>query len=177
MIGRIVDIIRTYEGKFRVTFETDSIDEINGLEGLLNFVIKKVTHKRSLNANAYFHVLVGKIAEKLNCSKARAKNEMLGRYGQREMTDKGQLIISVRSDIDMMEREDLHCVRVGYGRVNGVEFTHWAIVRGSHTYDNLEMNALITGTVDEAKELGIETLSPDEIERLKATWKGEVCRQ
>ena len=170
MIGRIVDIIRTYEGKFRVTFETDSIDEINGLEGRLNFVIKKVTHKRSLNANAYFHVLVGKIAEKLNCSKARAKNEMLGRYGQREMTDKGQLIISVRSDIDMMEREDLHCVRVGYGRVNGVEFTHWALVRGSHTYDNLEMNALITGTVDEAKELGIEVLSPDEIERLKATW-------
>ena len=170
MNGKIVDIIKTYEGKFRVTFEVDSIDELNGMSDMLNIVIKKITKHRSLNANAYFHVLVGKIAEKLHISKARAKNELLGRYGQRELTESGQLIISVRSDIDMMEREDLHCVPVGYGKVNDTEFTHWAIVRPSHTYDNLEMNSLITGTVDEAKELGIETLTPIELERMKQTW-------
>ena len=170
MNGKIVDIIKTYEGKFRVTFEVDSIDELNGITDMIQIVIKKITRHRSLNANAYFHVLVGKIAEKLHISKARAKNELLGRYGQRELTESGQLIISVRSDIDMMEREDLHCVLVGYGKVNDTEFTHWAIVRPSHTYDNLEMNTLITGTVDEAKELGIETLTPNELERIKQTW-------
>ena len=170
MNGKIVDIFKTYEGKFRVTFEVDSIDELNGLTGMVQIVIKKLSKHRSLNANAYFHVLVGKIAEKLHISKTRAKNELLGKYGQRELTDSGQLIISVRSDIDMMEREDLHCVPVGYGKVNDTEFTHWAIVRPSHTYDNLEMNSLITGTVDEAKELGIETLTPIELERMKQTW-------
>ena len=170
MIGKIVDIVRTYDGKFRATFEVDSVDEINGIAGTIQIIVKKITQRRSLNANAYFHVLVGKIAEKLNISKARAKNELLGKYGQRELTESGQLIISVRSDIDMMEREDLHCVPVGYGKVNEREFTHWAIVRPSHTYDNLEMNALITGTVDDAKELGIETLTPNEIERLKQQW-------
>ena len=170
MNGKIVDIFKTYEGKFRVTFEVDSIDELNGLTGMVQIVIKKLSKHRSLNANAYFHVLVGKIAEKLHISKTRAKNELLGKYGQRELTDSGQLIISVRSDIDMMEREDLHCVPVGDGKVNDTEFTHWAIVRPSHTYDNLEMNSLITGTVDEAKELGIETLTPIELERMKQTW-------
>ena len=170
MNGKIVDIFKTYEGKFRVTFEVDSIDELNGLTGMVQIVIKKLSKHRSLNANAYFHVLVGKIAEKLHISKTRAKNELLGKYGQRELTDSGQLIISVRSDIDMMEREDLHCISVGYGKVNDTEFTHWAIVRPSHTYDNLEMNSLITGTVDEAKELGIETLTPIELERMKQTW-------
>ena len=170
MNGKIVDIFKTYEGKFRVTFEVDSIDELNGLTGMVQIVIKKLSKHRSLNANAYFHVLVGKIAEKLHISKTRAKNELLGKYGQRELTDSGQLIISVRSDIDMMEREDLHCVPVGYGKVNDTEFTHWAIIRPSHTYDNLEMNSLITGTVDEAKELGIETLTPIELERMKQTW-------
>ena len=170
MNGKIVDIFKTYEGKFRVTFEVDSIDELNGMTDMIQVVIKKITKHRSLNANAYFHVLVGKIAEKLHISKARAKNELLGRYGQRELTESGQLIISVRSDIDMMEREDLHCVPVGYGKVNNTEFTHWAIVRPSHTYDNLEMNSLITGTVDEAKELGIETLTPNELERMKHQW-------
>ena len=43
MNGRIVDIIRTFEGKFRVTFEVDSIDEITGIEGNVKIVIKKVT--------------------------------------------------------------------------------------------------------------------------------------
>ena len=171
MQGRIVDIVRTFEKKFRVTFEVDSIDELNGLEGFLNITVKKLSKKRSLNANAYFHLLVGKIAEKLHISKARAKNELLGRYGQREFTDKGQLIISVRSDIDLMEREDLHCVIVGYGKVNDTDFTHWAVVKPSHTYDSMEMAALIDGTVEDAKELGIETMSPDDIERMKSLWK------
>ena len=171
MNGKIVDIIKTYEGKFRVTFEVDSIDELNGITDMIQIVIKKITRHRSLNANAYFHVLVGKIAEKLHISKARAKNELLGRYGQRELTESGQLIISVRSDIDMMEREDLHCVPVGYATLNGKDFTHYAIIRGSHTYDTHEMAALIDGTVESAKELGIETLTPSEIERIKNTWK------
>ena len=170
MQGRIVDIVRTFEKKFRVTFEVDSIDELNGLEGFLNITVKKLSKKRSLNANAYFHLLVGKIADKLHISKARAKNELLGRYGQREFTDKGQLIISVRSDIDLMEREDLHCVIVGYGKVNDTDFTHWAVIKPSHTYDSMEMSALIDGTVEDAKELGIETMSPDEIERMKSLW-------
>ena len=171
MNGRIVEIIRTFENKFRVTFETDSVDELNGLEGNIEITCKKVRGKRSLNANAYFHLLVGKIADKLHISKARAKNELLGRYGQRELTDKGQLIISVRSDIDLMEREDIHCVSVGYGKVNDTDFTHWAVIKPSHTYDSMEMSALIDGTVEDAKELGIETMSPNEIERMKSLWK------
>lgn len=172
MNGKIVDILKTYNGAFRVTFEVDSVDELNGIDGLIKIVIKKITHKRSLNANSYFHVLVGKIADAQHppISKARAKNILLGRYGQRELIDSGQMIISVRSDIDMMEREDIHCVPVGRGFVNDTEFTHWAIVRGSHTYNNLEMRTLIDGTVEDAKELGIPTETPDEIERMKALW-------
>lgn len=172
MQGTIVDIIRTFEGKFRVTFEVDAIDEINGLDGVLSIVVKKIRGKRSLSANAYFHVLVGKIAEKLHISKARAKNELLGRYGQRELTESGQMIISVRSDIDLLEREDIHCVPIGYGKVNDTEFTHWVIIRPSHEYNTHEMSALIDGTVEDAKELGIPTMTPSEIEHMKAIWKG-----
>ena len=172
MQGTIVDIIRTYQGKFRVTFEVDSVDELNGLTGLLNIIVKRFTYRRSLNANKYFHVLVGKIADAHNppISQARAKNILLGKYGQREIFDDGPLIISVISEVDMLEREDLHCVAAGYGTVNDKKFTHWAVIRGSHTYDNKEMSALIDGTVEDAKEMGIETLSPAEIERLKALW-------
>ena len=171
MNGKIVDKVRTFEGRFRVTFEVDSIDELNGFDGFLYITVKKLGKKRSLNANAYFHVLVGKIAEALHISKARAKNILLGKYGQREFDSKGQLIISVRSDIDLLEREDLHCVIVGYGKVNDTDFTHYAIVKPSHTYDSMEMAALIDGTVEDAKELGIPTMTPNEIARMKELWK------
>ena len=97
MNGKIVDIIRTFEQKFRVTFEVDSVDELNGLEGLLNITVKKLSKKRSLNANAYFHLLVGKIAEKNHTSKARTKNLLMARSGQEEIIDGKIYIISVHS--------------------------------------------------------------------------------
>lgn len=177
MVGRIVEYSRSLEGKPRVTFEVDAIDEIRGMEDKEIILEAKISrNKRSLNANAYFHVLVGKIADKMRISKARAKNMLIGMYGQHEIEEKsglakkGWLIISVIDDVDMMEREDIHCVAVGYGEVNGKKFTHWAIMRPTHEYNTYEMGILIDCTVEMAKELGIETLSPAELERMKAAW-------
>lgn len=173
MVGRIVDISRSLEGKFRVTFEVDEItgEMRNHDSKSMDIEIKPHRNKRSLNANAYFHVLVGKIAEKVKISNQRAKNILLSKYGQREIFDDGPLIISIISEVDMMEREDIHCVSVGAGEVNGKDFTHWAIIKPSHLYDTQEMAHLIDGTVEDAKELGIETLTSDELERMKALWK------
>lgn len=171
MVGRIVEYSRSLDGKPRVTFEVDSIDELTGMENDLVIEVSRVRKKRSLNANAYFHVLVGKIADQLGISKQRCKNMLLGRYGQREVTDEGPIIISILNYIDMFEREDIHCVPVGYGNVNGKDFTHWAVLKPSHEYDSREMAALIDGTVADAKEMGIETLTPAELERMKALWQ------
>ena len=44
------------------------------------------------------------------------------------------------------------------------------MMRGSHTYDTKEMSRLIDGAVFEAQALGIETLPPDELERMKQQW-------
>ena len=172
MVGKIVEYSRSLEGKPRVTFEVDSFDEIRGMEEKeLSIEITTRRNKRSLNANAYFHVLLGKIAEKLKISKQRAKNLLLSKYGQREILEDGPLIISILSNVDMLEREDIHCVPVGYGEVNGKDFTHWAVLKPSHEYDTKEMAELIDGTVESAKELGIETMTPAELERIKAAWQ------
>ena len=172
MVGRIVECSRSLTGNLRVTFEVDSLDELRGMEDKEITLEAKISrNKRSLNANAYFHVLVGKIAEKLTISKAKAKNILLGKYGQREMVDDGPLIISILENVDMYEREDIHCIPVGHGVVNGRDFTHWAIVRPSHEYDTKEMAALIDGTIADAKELDIETITPAELERMKIAWQ------
>jgi len=152
----------------RVTLETEFTDVFNKAE--VEITVGEAKKKRSKDANAYFHVLVGKIADKLRISKIHCKNIMLARYGQDVFLDGKRFVISVDSDIDMMEREDIHCSAIGYGEVKGKKFTHYAVKKPSHEMTSYEMAKLIDGVVDEAKELGIETLSPAEIERIKQRW-------
>ena len=57
--------------------------------------------------------------------------------------------------------------------LQGKEFTHYKIYKGSSEYDRKEMSILIDGIVQEAKNLDIETLPPQEIERLKELWRSK----
>ena len=74
----------------------------------LSITIKKYRKKRSLNANAYFHVLVGKLADTLGTSKAYMKNTLLQKYGQLAIENDSIVPLIIRDDIDMMEREEIH---------------------------------------------------------------------
>ena len=47
----------------------------------------------------------------------------------------------------------------------------YIMLRGSSSYDTKEMARLIDGLVSECKEVGIETLPPDEVERMMAAYK------
>lgn len=164
MVATIVGI-EPLNGRYRVTMDCDFVD---GLEGDIEFTIGK--KKRSKDANAYFHALVGKIADKCRMSKLQCKNIMLARYGQYEFIDGKRMVISVDSEIDMTQREDIHCSAIGYGEVNGRKFTHYAIMKPSHEMDSREMAKLIDGVVDEAQALGIETKTSAELERIKSLW-------
>ena len=66
MKGRLIDLVRGLNGKQRVTIELDA-DFREGFKKLqevdVDVEIRKHRKTRSKNANAYFHLLVGKIAE------------------------------------------------------------------------------------------------------------------
>ena len=137
---------------------------------LLTVDISKQKKKRSLDANSYAWVLITKIADVLRTSKEELYIEMLKRYGQREK----QLISIIDNEeaIAMIYRAtNNHCTVVGEGTVNGKQFKHLAILIGSSQYDTRQMAILIDGIVSECKEMGIETLPPDEIKALKESWK------
>jgi hypothetical protein len=51
------------------------------------------------------------------------------------------------------------------------ETVKMAFLRGSHTYNTAEMSRLIDAAVEEAKELGVETMTPEQLEKMKAAWK------
>lgn len=127
------------------------------------YEIKEHRKRRSLNANSYAWVLIGKIADVLRASKDDIYILMLKRYGQSNM-------VSVVSSIDV-SRFFKYYEEAGRSHLQGKDFTHYRVFVGSSEYDSREMTILIDGIVDEAKTLGIETLPPDEIAHLKELWK------
>ena len=128
------------------------------------FEIKQHKEKRSLNANAYAWSLIGKIADALRTSKDETYLTMLKRYGQSEM-------VSVVSSIDVSGYFKYY-EPIATTTLQGKEFTHYKVFKGSSEYDSREMAILIDGIISEAKELEIETLPPAEVERLKEMWNG-----
>lgn len=122
------------------------------------FEVKEYHPKRSLNANAYAWALIGQIANVLRKSKEEVYFEMLKSYGQSEF-------VSVRSDIDVKGYFKYY-EEYGKGHVEGREFTHYKVYKGSSEFDSREMSILLDGIIQEAKAQGIETITPAEKERM-----------
>ncbi len=141
---------------------------------IVDIEIKTHRKKRSLNANAYFHVLATKIAETSNTSMTRVKNVLLADYGQLEYIN-GELVTVIMKDcIDVNNIEYLHLKATTSTReFKGVLYRTYLSVRGSHTYNTKEMARLIEGAVTEANSLGVETLTPSELQRMLSAWKGD----
>lgn len=135
--------------------------------------IKEHREKRSLDANAYFHVLCDKLRLKLGISMARCKNHLISDYGQIQyLPDGAPMIYKTNAPEDYMaELETIHTKCVKVTEENGKEVFFYRLYRGSHEYDTKEMSQLIDGTVQECKAVGIETATPDEIARMEALWE------
>lgn len=129
--------------------------------------------KRSLDANAYFHKLCDLLRQKLGISMARCKNHLIADYGQIQyLPDGSQMIYKTNAPEDwMMELETLHTKMVKAAEENGKEVYFYRVYRGSHTYNSAEMSTLINGLVEECKQVGIETATSAEIERMNHLWK------
>lgn len=150
------------DGAVEVTF-TAPRAKLEALTNLadkdFDITVKQHREKRSLDANAYAWVLITAIADELRASKDEIYFEMLKKYGQGEL-------ISVKTGIDISGFVKYYEV-AGYGKVNGVEFTHYRVFKGSSEYDTKEMAIFISGIVEEAKDLGIPTLDELELKGLK----------
>ena len=130
--------------------------------------IKVHRNRRSRDANAYFHVLVDKLRQKLNISFTACKNMLITSYGQIDFID--DIPATVKTNIPpeyMREQETPHMKLIQIDE----DCVFWyRVYRGSHTYNTAEMAILIDGTVQECKEQGIETATPNEIAKMVQLW-------
>lgn len=132
--------------------------------------IKQHREKRSLDANSYYWVLVGKIASVLGASKTEVHNQELGKYGAYLTDSEGSLIYTLcKASIDYLNDEHVHLKPTGRTEDrNGTLYAWFVTMKPSHSMDSGEFSALLDGCISDCKELNIEVLSPDEINRLKA---------
>lgn len=171
-IGKLTGASRTFDGKRIVlTFEVepDAAKQIEDIRSFDKLRIKAVKYKekRSLDANAYAWVLMTKIANHpdVSSSKEEIYEEMLQKYGALFEDEDGYVTVTVKKAVDM-SKIDGHWKFI---KDNG-KFASYIMIKGSSEYDTAEMSHFIDHIVDEAKELGIETATPDELERMKQEW-------
>lgn len=172
--GEVVNVTRDWKtDKVQITFtinEESVLREIDKLkDSKLSIKATKHRAKRSLDANAYCWVLCTKIAEVVDSSKDEVYEEMLQKYGYLYQDDEGYVVMTIKSNIDVAKVQ-------GHWKAykNNGTFTSYLLIKGSSDYNTAEMAHFIDQIVLEAKELGIETLTPNELSRLKQMWGVEI---
>ena len=132
---------------------------------------KEHKETRSLNANAYFHLLVHKIAEVLRIGNDECKINMNLEYGTPKRIDEHTLFaIQVPKGAKVREFYD-YVKWVKEIEDNGVVKDVYILYKETHTLNTAEMSRLIDGTVQEAKSLGIQTLDELELQSLIKNWE------
>ena len=127
-------------------------------EGPLELTVRKWRNLRSTEANNYYQHLLREIAGVLGVSRDEVNNIMLQRYGQYETAD-GQILMVLLEDKDY-RKSNKHLEPT----LDTEDGKRWfRVLKGSSELDSMAFAKLLSGTVDEAKELGIETLKPYEI--------------
>jgi hypothetical protein len=95
---------------------------------------------------------------------------MLARYGTDAVDSDGNLILIPLPSKATFQNVEIHCAYYDTVYQNGEEISRYRLINGSSLYNTLEMSKLIDGIVSEAKELDIQTATPEELRIMKERW-------
>jgi len=129
--------------------------------------VKPQRIRRSLDSNAYLWVLLGKMAAALHTDKDDLYLLVLERYGQFT-----HIVVHPRA-VERITKEWRTVRNLGPVVVAGRPGVQLQVYYGSSGYSTAEMAVLIDGVVDEAKEIGVETLPPEQLAMMKTQWGKE----
>lgn len=175
LIGRLKDMTFTRSGEQIISFstKTDFTVQFDALKDCdVDVKIKKHRKKRSADANAYCWVLCQKLAEKLSENDPKMTKDEVYRLAISKVGIFKDFCGLVESDAKTL-RHAWEMLGTGWitEQVDYSPDGETVTVRcyyGSSTYNTKQMSRLIDYLVEDCKELGIETLSPDELRRLYA---------
>ena len=131
--------------------------------------VKEHRKKRSLDANAYAWVLIGKLAEALRLTPLEIYRQAILNVGG------NYEVIPIKDDAadhfkKIWEAKGLGwpCEDMGKSKLPG--YRNLRCYYGSSTYDTRQMSQLIDNLVQDCKALDIETMTPDKLALLMEGW-------
>jgi hypothetical protein len=169
-------VIQEYRSGSRISFAIPSdqltaakllADELR--EGEISLNAMKWRNRRSLDANAYMWTLVDKIAQK-----TRQKPVDVYRHAIKEIPGNSTLVCVQDKAKDVLQQQ-WQAKGLGWqteelpSKIEGC--TNIMLYFGSSVYDTQQMSLLIDNIVDDCKDMGIEVLTPYELEGMKNAWK------
>ena len=123
-----------------------------------------IKRKRSLTQNAYYWVMLNKLAAKLRMSDSEVHLNMLREYGTYE-------VFSVLDDVPIEGYFKYYDI-IGKGVAGGRLFKHVKVYKGSSQMSSVEFSRLIDGMREECLAQDIDVATPQEIASMK--WIGPV---
>lgn len=143
----------------------DSLDESKQY----TLTVKEHRKKRSNDANSYAWVLLDKLAEKTGIGKTDIYKQYIKEIGGNSDT-----VCCIDSAVDKLCASwSIH--GIGWltetmpSKIDGC--TNVVLYYGSSTYDTAQMSRLINLIVQDCKEQGIETLTPEELHTMCEEWR------
>ena len=130
--------------------------------------IKEFRKKRSLDANAYAWVLMNKLADKLNMGVRD-----LYRHYIPDIPENSQVVCVPTEAVEKLQSGWEHngigwCSDTLKSKLPGC--TNVVLYYGSSTFDQKQMGVLLDLIIADCKQVGVEYLTPEELERLKGEW-------
>lgn len=160
--------------KPKLTLEINSqydllTEELNDLQQLevISIELKKTSKKRSLDANAYCWVLIGKIAHVIKSTKEEVYKQFINTYGIYRVITLDNKAVDTFIKV-WCERGLGWMCEASASRYEG--FSDVVAYYGTSSYNSRQMAVFVDYVVDEARNLGIEVLPAHELESLKQAW-------
>ena len=161
IIGKLVDAVQTIDGKFRLTFETDDIinvDEIVGGDANhttndLEITINRRRRDRSLSSNAYLWSCLNILAQHKHTSKWDEYLNALRHYGV------GTYILVKNDPSIIAKTQAMWRESMVYGqpfKYGDKEVVNMLCMYGSSTYSQDEFKTLLDGVVAEIRDAGLQ---------------------
>lgn len=171
MIGRLKELTLNRDGTQNITVTVTAdlaevFDELKGKD--IDLEIKRVSKKRSLDANAYCWVLIDKIAERTGIKKTEVYRNAIREIGGVSTT------VCVLDQAVEKLREGWQKNGIGWqtetikSKVPGC--TNVILYYGSSAYDSRQMSQLIDSLIQDAEALGIPTITEEQAQRMLGKW-------
>lgn len=170
--ARLKDIALDYEtGRTRLTFEVECkpVEAQNLMGKELRLKAVQWRERRSLDANAYYHVLLSQLAAKLDTTHDELHEQYIRRCAFPDRLSDGSAITVTLASFVPIETMGGYWMRIRESKDG--KFIAYMKLKGSSDMDSAEMSKLIDEVVEDCKENGIDTATPDEQERMIQQWQ------